>query len=66
MGRPLCDGATMYTTVYPCLNCSKLIVECNVKTVIYDKEYNSMLSEELLSKAGIQLVKFNRPYEKFI
>jgi hypothetical protein len=41
------------------------MIECGIKTVVYDKEYNSLLTEEILKKGGIQVIKFKRTFDKF-
>ncbi len=65
-GRNNCQGATLYSTVYPCLMCAKIIVECRVQKVIYDKEYNSAYSEKLFKMANLEDVKWSENFEKFI
>jgi len=65
VGRPNCDGATLYSTVYPCLFCSKLMVECGIKTVVYDNEYNSNLTEEIMLQGRINIIKFKRTFDKY-
>ncbi len=43
-----CENAILFTTVYPCLLCAKIIVECGISKVIYDKDYNSELTKKFL------------------
>ena len=35
------DGATIYITHYPCINCFKAIAACGIKTIIYLEDYNN-------------------------
>lgn len=35
------DGATIYITLSPCLNCAKLILQCGIKEVIYTREHSN-------------------------
>lgn len=47
------EGATLYVTASPCLECSKLIIQCGIKRVVYGEEYRIMDGVDLLRKAGI-------------
>lgn len=47
------DGATLYVTASPCLECSKLIIQAGIKRVIYGEKYRIMDGVELLERAGI-------------
>ena len=35
------EGATLYTTMAPCYDCSKLIIQSGIKRVVYDESYHS-------------------------
>lgn len=49
------DGATLYVTASPCIECSKLIIQAGIKRVVYGEEYRIMDGVELLKKAGIEV-----------
>ena len=49
------DGATLYVTASPCLECSKLIIQSGIKRVVYGEEYRLMDGVELLKRAGIEV-----------
>ncbi len=49
------NGATLYVTASPCMECSKLIIQCGIQRVVYGEEYRLMDGVELLRKAGIQV-----------
>lgn len=49
------DGATLYVTASPCLECSKLIIQAGIKRVIYGEKYRIMDGVELLERAGIDV-----------
>jgi dCMP deaminase len=49
------DGATLYVTASPCIECSKLIIQAGIKRVIYGEEYRIMDGVELLKRAGIDV-----------
>lgn len=49
------DGATLYVTTSPCMECSKLIIQSGIKRVVYGEMYRIMDGVELLRRAGIQV-----------
>ena len=49
------DGATLYVTDSPCIECSKLIIQAGIKRVIYSREYRLSDGIDLLRKAGIEV-----------
>ena len=51
------DGATLYVTASPCIECSKLIIQSGIKRVVYGEQYRIMDGVELLQRAGI-IVEF--------
>ena len=50
------DGATLYITSSPCIECSKLIIQAGIKRVIYCELYRSEEGIQLLTRAGIEVV----------
>ena len=51
------DGATLYVTTSPCIECAKLIIQAGIKRVVYGEVYRIQDGIELLERAGIQCVK---------
>lgn len=49
------DGATMYVTSSPCLECAKLIIQAGIKRVVYTENYRSVDGINLLKRAGIEI-----------
>ena len=49
------DGATLYVTDSPCIECAKLIIQAGIKRVIYAREYRLTEGVELLRRAGIEV-----------
>ena len=47
------DGATLYVTDEPCLECSKMIIQAGIRRVVYSREYHTHAGKELLERAGI-------------
>ncbi|MBQ9440426.1 MAG: dCMP deaminase family protein [Paludibacteraceae bacterium] len=55
------DGATLYVTASPCIECAKLIIQAGIKRVVYGEEYRLMDGIELLKRAGIEVVFMQQP-----
>lgn len=53
------EGATMYVTASPCIECAKLIIQAGIKRVIYGEKYRLEDGLELLKKAGIEVIYIN-------
>ena len=47
-------GATLYITLSPCRECSKLIFQSGIKRVVYNREYKDTSGLEFLKKAGVE------------
>lgn len=50
------NGATLYTTASPCMECAKLIIQAGIVRVVYGEEYRITDGLDLLHRAGIQTV----------
>lgn len=50
------DGATLYVTALPCIECSKLIIQAGITRVVYGEKYRIMDGVELLQRAGVEVV----------
>lgn len=48
-----CDGATLYITLSPCKECSKLIHQSGIKRVVYQNGYKDTSGIDFLTKAGV-------------
>ena len=51
------EGATLYVTSSPCIECAKLIIQSGIKRVVYADSYHSMDGIDLLKRVGIEIVK---------
>ena len=51
------QGATLYVTASPCLECAKLIIQAGITRVVYKDEYRLTDGVDLLRKAGIEVEK---------
>lgn len=50
-----CQGATLYITMSPCKDCSKLIHQAGIKRLVYYIDYKDNSGLEFLEKAGVEL-----------
>lgn len=53
------DGATLYVTDAPCIECAKLIIQSGIKRVVYARSYRLTDGIELLTKVGIEVEQMN-------
>ena len=53
------EGATLYVTASPCLECSKLIIQSGITRVVYKDEYRLTDGVDLLRRAGIEVEKID-------
>jgi dCMP deaminase len=62
VGRKACENATLYSTVFPCLLCLKLILNCGIKRVVFDATYDQSSQDFTLSKefTSIKIEQFNK------
>ena len=57
------EGATLYITASPCMDCAKLIIQAGIIRVVYADEYRIIDGIELLEKAGIEVVQMSSVIE---
>jgi dCMP deaminase len=50
------EGATLYVTTSPCLECSKLIIQSGISRVVFCDRYHNEDGLKLLDRAGIEVV----------
>jgi dCMP deaminase len=50
-----CENATLYITLSPCKDCSKLIHQSGIKRVVYHQEYKDTSGVDFLKKAGVEV-----------
>ncbi|MGI9530132.1 deoxycytidylate deaminase [Lutimonas sp.] len=51
-----CEGATLYITLSPCKDCSKLIHQSGIKRVVYANAYKDESGIDFLRKANIEIL----------
>lgn len=52
-----CRGATLYITMSPCKECSKLIHQSGIKRLVYSIDYKDSSGLDFLRKAGVEVEK---------
>jgi dCMP deaminase len=53
------DGATLYVTTSPCIECAKLIIQSGIVRVVYANEYHVTDGVDLLVRAGVDVLKID-------
>ncbi len=51
------DGATMYVTSSPCVECAKLIIQAGIKRVVFTDSYRLEDGIDLLKRANIEVIQ---------
>lgn len=54
-----CQGATLYITLSPCKDCSKLIHQSGIKRVVYSRGYKDDSGLKFLEKAGVSITQIS-------
>ena len=55
-----CEGATLYLTLSPCKECSKLIFQSGIKRVVYIQDYPDNEGLVFLKDAGVETLKISQ------
>lgn len=50
------EGSTLYITVSPCMECSKLIIQAGIKRVVFNELYRLSDGLDLLANAGVECI----------
>ena len=54
------EGATIYVTHFPCLNCTKTIIQAGIKQIYYAEDYhNHTYAIQLLEQSGVHYEKID-------
>jgi len=53
------QGATLYLTLSPCKDCSKLILQAGITRVVYENDYKDISGVSFLKDAGIEVAQIN-------
>ena len=52
------SGATVYTTLYPCLSCAKILVAAGITRLVYDSPYPDKYGKQYLENSSISITHF--------
>lgn len=50
------EGATLYVTASPCIECAKLIIQAGIRRVVFDEMYRLCDGIDLLNRAGVETI----------
>lgn len=51
------QGADIYITASPCMNCLKVLINVGIKTIYYDKPYKMHNIADLIALSGVKLIE---------
>ena len=52
------ENVTAYCTTMPCVTCAKMLINANVKRIVYEADYPDALSRQLLTEAEVELERW--------
>ncbi|MDH4471459.1 MAG: dCMP deaminase family protein [Fluviicola sp.] len=58
-----CRNATLYLTLSPCKDCSKLVLQAGICRVVYSNEYKDTAGIDFLKNAGVEVVHIPDPFD---
>tara|TARA_R110002050_G_scaffold82958_4_gene177161 strand:+ start:5201 stop:5638 length:438 start_codon:yes stop_codon:yes gene_type:complete len=58
-----CHGSTLYLTLSPCKECSKLVVQSGIKKIVYINEYKDRSGVDFLESAGVEVQQIINPFD---
>jgi dCMP deaminase len=59
-GTQSSNNSTLYVTLSPCFECSKLIIQSGIKRVLFSEVYRKPESIAFLAEAGIEIIKLTK------
>ena len=57
-------NVTLYTTLQPCVTCAKMLINANIRRIVFAGDYPDPLARDLLADAGIALAPWVPPAER--
>lgn len=62
MGGPSTNGATLYTCVYPCVICAKVLINSGIKRIVYSERLrnDNGLADKMFKEVGIESEKIEK------
>lgn len=58
-----CQGATLYLTLSPCKDCSKLVLQAGIERVVFMNGYKDDSGIAFLREAGVETVQIEKPFD---
>ena len=55
-----CFGGTLYLTLSPCKECSKLVHQAGIKRLVYLNRYSDISGLQFLKEAGVEIIEFDK------
>ena len=55
-----CGGATLYLTMSPCKECSKLVHQAGIKRLVFINKYKDAAGIDFLEEAGVDVLEFDK------
>ncbi|MHB8945477.1 MAG: deoxycytidylate deaminase [Bacillota bacterium] len=52
------QGATIYTTTFPCVTCAKMIINAGISKLVFADSYPDDFSEGFLREAGVEIDRY--------
>lgn len=59
-----CRGATLYLTLSPCKECSKLVLQAGIERLVYVTQYKDRAGVDFLLNAGVEVVQIENPFDE--
>ena len=53
------SGADLYTTLQPCVQCTKMMINAGIRRVVYTHSYPDQLAVDMATEAGLELVQLD-------
>jgi len=55
-----CSRATLYLTLSPCKDCSKLVLQAGITRLVYINRYSDTSGVDFLKEAGVEVIEFDK------
>lgn len=58
------EGATLYLTLSPCRDCSKLVLQAGIKRVVFINDYKDTTGVDFLKEAKLEVIQIPNPFDE--
>lgn len=58
------QGATLYLTLSPCRDCSKLVLQAGIKRVVFINDYKDTTGVDFLKEAKLEVIQIPNPFDE--